>query len=94
LGAFVRRGVAELGYRIIADEEYVSDTVTAITPPDGVEADAVLALMKSDFGIDIGGGLGKLQGKSLRIGHMGWTHQPELERTLTALSVVTGKLRA
>ena len=93
LGAFVRRGVAELGYRIIADEEYVSDTVTAITPPDGIQADDVLSRMKSDYGIDIGGGLGKLQGKSLRIGHMGWTHQPELERTLSALSDVTEKLR-
>jgi aspartate aminotransferase-like enzyme len=93
LGAFVRRGVAELGYRMIAEEEYVSDTVTAITPPDGVDAGKVIELMKSEHGIDIGGGLGKLQGKSLRIGHMGWTHQPELERTLTALSEVTDKLR-
>jgi aspartate aminotransferase-like enzyme len=94
LGAYVRRGVAELGYRMIADEEYVSDTVTAMTPPDGVDAGEVVIRMKSDYGIDIGGGLGKLQGKALRIGHMGWTHQPELERTLAALSEVTDKLRA
>jgi aspartate aminotransferase-like enzyme len=94
LGAFVRRGVAELGYRIVADEEYVSDTVTAIYPPDGVDANDVLKRMKSDHGIDIASGLGKLQGKALRIGHMGYTHQPELERTLTALSEVTNQLRS
>ena len=94
LGAFVRRGVSELGYRMIADEEYVSDTVTALTPPDGVQANDVMARMKSDYGIDIGGGLGKLQGKAIRIGHMGWVHQPELERTLEALSNVTQALRA
>ncbi len=93
LGAFVRRGVAELGYRLIADEEYVSDTVTAVTPPDGVDASKVMASMKSEYGIDIGGGLGKLQGKAIRIGHMGWVHQPELERTLEALSSVTDSLR-
>ncbi len=93
LGSFVRRGVAELGYRIIANEEYVSDTVTAIYPPEGVDATDVLNRMKADHGIDLGGGLGKLQGKALRIGHMGYTHQPELERTLTALSEVTNQLR-
>jgi aspartate aminotransferase-like enzyme len=93
LGAFVRRGVSELGYRLVADEEYVSDTVTAIYPPDGVDATEVLARMKSEHGIDVGGGLGKLQGKSMRIGHMGYTHQPDLERTLTALSEVTNQLR-
>ncbi len=94
LGAFVRRGVTELGYRMIADEEYVSDTVTALTPPDGVAALDVMAKMKSDYGIDIGGGLGKLQGKAIRIGHMGWVHQPELDRTLQALSNVTQDLRS
>jgi aspartate aminotransferase-like enzyme len=93
LGAFVRRGVAELGYRLVADEEYVSDTVTAIYPPDGIDATEVLARMKSEHGIDVGGGLGKLQGKAMRIGHMGYTHQADLERTLTALSEVTNQLR-
>lgn len=93
LGAYVRRGVAELGYRLIAEEEYVSDTVTAATPPDGVGAPDVIAGMKSQFGIDIGGGLGKMQGQAIRIGHMGWVHQPELERTLEALSTVTDSLR-
>jgi aspartate aminotransferase-like enzyme len=93
LGALVRRGVAELGYRLVADEEYVSDTVTAIYPPDGIDATEVLARMKSEHGIDVGGGLGKLQGKAMRIGHMGYTHQADLERTLTALSEVTNQLR-
>ncbi|HVX30925.1 MAG TPA: alanine--glyoxylate aminotransferase family protein [Nitrolancea sp.] len=93
LGAFVRRGVAELGYRIVADEEYVSDTVTAIYPPDGIEPADVIARMKADHGIDIASGLGKLQSTTLRIGHMGYTHQPDLERTLTALSSVTDQLR-
>jgi aspartate aminotransferase-like enzyme len=93
LGAYVRRGVAELGYRIVADEEYVSDTVTAIYPPDGVEPSEVIKRMKSGYGIDIASGLGKLQGKTLRIGHMGWTHQPDLERTMSALSEVTNQLR-
>ncbi len=93
LGAFVRRGVSELGWRLIAEEEYVSDTVTAVTPPDGVNAAEVVARMKSDHGIDIGGGLGKMQGQAIRIGHMGWVHQPELERTLEALSKVTDSLR-
>lgn len=93
LGAFVRRGVSELGYRLIAEEEYVSDTVTAITPPEGVDATQVIARMKSDFGIDVGGGLGKMRGQALRIGHMGWVHQPELEHALEALSKVTQALR-
>lgn len=94
LGAFVRRGVSELGYHIIAEEEYVSDTVTALIPPEGVDAQDVVSRMKSDYGIDIGGGLGKLRGRAIRIGHMGWVHQPELERTLDALSKVTESLRS
>jgi aspartate aminotransferase-like enzyme len=34
-----------------------------------------------------------MQGQAIRIGHMGWVHQPELERTLEALSTVTDSLR-
>lgn len=92
LGRLVRQGLTELGYRLVADPEYPSNTVTAAYPPEGIAAPDVIARMRADHGIEIAAGQGHIADKIIRIGHMGWTQEPELERTLEALGEVTRAL--
>lgn len=90
----VRAGVETLGYRLFADRAHASDTVTAAVPPEGVAVRDVVARMRQEFGIEIADGQGPIKDRIIRIGHMGWVHEPEIERTLAALDAVTTSLAA
>ncbi|MBL8351399.1 MAG: aminotransferase class V-fold PLP-dependent enzyme [Burkholderiaceae bacterium] len=48
-----------------------SVSVTAITVPEGFDVDAMRAVARERFGVALAGGLGPLQGKAFRIGHLG-----------------------
>jgi alanine-glyoxylate transaminase/serine-glyoxylate transaminase/serine-pyruvate transaminase len=48
----------------------------AVRLPDGVDDAAGRKQLLSDFGIEIGGGLGDLKGKAWRIGMMGYNSRP------------------
>ncbi len=48
-----------------------SVSVTSITVPDGCDVEALRAVARDRFGVAIAGGLGPLQGKAFRIGHLG-----------------------
>jgi aspartate aminotransferase-like enzyme len=94
MGAIVREGVTELGYRLFADEEYASDTVTAMLPPEGLSQPDIINRMRTQQGTEIAGGQAHINDTVLRIGHMGWVHEPELRRTLEALGKVTQRLQS
>jgi alanine-glyoxylate transaminase/serine-glyoxylate transaminase/serine-pyruvate transaminase len=67
-----RRAVAGWGLDLVAQtpEEY-SPTVTAVMLPAGCDADALRQIILERFDMSLGTGLGKLQGTSFRIGHLG-----------------------
>jgi alanine-glyoxylate transaminase / serine-glyoxylate transaminase / serine-pyruvate transaminase len=72
LGEGVRRAVAAWGLRICArDPERRSNTVTAIVVPDGKDARHVIDLAYQRWDMALGSGLGRLNGKVFRIGHLG-----------------------
>src|SRR5690606_9591616 len=48
-----------------------SDSLTAVRVPDGHDADQVRAIANDKYGVALGRGLGALQGRVFRIGHMG-----------------------
>jgi alanine-glyoxylate transaminase/serine-glyoxylate transaminase/serine-pyruvate transaminase len=48
-----------------------SSSVTAVMMPAGCDADALRKLILDRFDLSLGTGLGKLKGKSFRIGHLG-----------------------
>ena len=50
--------------------------LNAVTIPAGVDDVKVRGQLLSEFGIEIGGGLGPMKGKTWRIGLMGETSQP------------------
>jgi aspartate aminotransferase-like enzyme len=76
----------------LAREGYESDSVTAFFPPEGVAASDLLALLSREFGVEAQGGQAHLQDSLIRIGHMGWAHEPELREAVAAITEATGRL--
>ena len=76
--------------KLDAKHEY-SNTVTAISYPDGVKDDEMRAIIKK-MGIIIAGGQDHLKGKIFRIGSMGAVSAPEILATLAATQYSLKKL--
>jgi aspartate aminotransferase-like enzyme len=92
LGEAVRAGLLALGFRLLAREETASPVVTAAYPPEGVEASALIRLLKERFGVVVAGGQDELQGLIIRVAHMGAVRWPHIERFFRALEAVLGEL--
>jgi alanine-glyoxylate transaminase / serine-glyoxylate transaminase / serine-pyruvate transaminase len=65
-----------LGLKYTAAEGHQLPQLSAVRIPDGVDDLAVRKMLLSEFGIEIGGGLGDLKGKAWRIGLMGYNSRP------------------
>lgn len=64
-------GLAALGIQPFAQEGFRLPTLNSVHIPDGVDDAAVRKRLLTEYGIEIGGGLGALKGKVWRIGTMG-----------------------
>jgi aspartate aminotransferase-like enzyme len=91
-GALVRGRAQAMGLELFADPAFASNTVTAIRVPESVDAKALTKALREDEGVVIAGGQEHLDGKIIRIGHLGYFTQADLtacmdalERRLTAL---------
>ncbi len=69
LALATRAGAQAVGFRIFAASP--SHAVTALIPPEGVDASGVVKRLREVHGIVVAGGQDHLKGKILRIGHMG-----------------------
>jgi len=69
--AGLRAGLEALELELFADPAYRLDPLTTIVVPDKVDAAQVQRQLYQEYNIEIGGGLGDLQGKIWRIGLMG-----------------------
>jgi aspartate aminotransferase-like enzyme len=89
LAAFVRRELKTMGLDLLVrDEARASNTVTAFWLPEGIEAGPLQRRLREEYGINLAGGQGALAGRVLRIGHLGYVHEPELAEALRALNAV------
>ena len=64
-----------------------SDSVTAILMPDGHDAEAVRRTARHRFNVSLGGGLGALNGRVFRVGHLGDLNEPMLLGALAAVEM-------
>jgi alanine-glyoxylate transaminase / serine-glyoxylate transaminase / serine-pyruvate transaminase len=71
IAAGLRAGLEALELELFADPAYRLDPLTTIVVPEHVDAAQVQRQLYQDYNIEIGGGLGDLQGKIWRIGLMG-----------------------
>ncbi|MBI2852380.1 MAG: alanine--glyoxylate aminotransferase family protein [Chloroflexi bacterium] len=87
IGKKVRNGVKALGLKLLADEKYASNTVTAVWPPEGVDPGNLRRVLREKHQVVLAGGQGKLDGKIFRIGHLGWVDEANIERVLLCLKL-------
>jgi alanine-glyoxylate transaminase/serine-glyoxylate transaminase/serine-pyruvate transaminase len=69
------------------DPRAQSDSVTAVLTPEGYDANKVRAAALEKFNVSLGGGLGPLQGRVFRIGHMGDLNEPMILGSLAAVEM-------
>jgi alanine-glyoxylate transaminase/serine-glyoxylate transaminase/serine-pyruvate transaminase len=69
--AGLRAGLEALELELFADPAYRLDPLTTVVVPEHVDAARVQRQLYQEYNIEIGGGLGDLQGKIWRIGLMG-----------------------
>jgi alanine-glyoxylate transaminase/serine-glyoxylate transaminase/serine-pyruvate transaminase len=68
----VRRAVQAWGMRLCADAPALySDTVSAIYVPEGFDSNILTNHAYNSYGVSFGVGLGPMNGKAFRIGHLG-----------------------
>jgi aspartate aminotransferase-like enzyme len=87
VGRLAREGVKSLGLSLFADENYASNTVTAISAPDGLNTHKLLKTLREEHQVSLGGGQQRLDGKIFRIGHMGWVTEDDIELVISKLRV-------
>jgi aspartate aminotransferase-like enzyme len=86
LAATVRAGFAAVGLPPLAPDAEASPTVTCLV---GAEAGRLVGELQRR-GIAVGGGMGPLRGKALRVGHMGSVTRDDLLRLLDAVDDILG----
>lgn len=68
----VRRAIAALGLNLVANAPHLySDTISCVYVPEGCDGNRLVAHASKAYGVSFGIGLGQLNGKTFRIGHLG-----------------------
>jgi alanine-glyoxylate transaminase/serine-glyoxylate transaminase/serine-pyruvate transaminase len=88
LAEATRSAVRAWGLEILCQNpaEY-SNTLTAVLVPDGYNADTLREIILERYDLSLGTGLGRLQGKVFRIGHLGALNDLMLAGTLCGVQM-------
>ncbi|MDR4890404.1 alanine--glyoxylate aminotransferase family protein [Fredinandcohnia sp. QZ13] len=86
----VRESMKALSIGLLTNDQYASPTITAIHAPEGLDLPAYLGHLKKKYHLDFAGGLGHLQGKIFRFGHMGYCFPSDI---LQAVSLMEAGLQ-
>lgn len=88
LGEATRRAVAAWGLENFCNDPYaVSAAATSVLVPEGTDANLVRTICLEKFDMSLGGGLGKLNGKVFRIGHLGDVNDLMVSGTLCGVEM-------
>jgi aspartate aminotransferase-like enzyme len=88
MGKMTRDGVKKMGLPLFADEKYASNTVTAVSIPEGLDGKKMRQTLREEYGVVLAGGQQTLDGKIFRIGHLGMVSEKDIKEILTALKKV------
>jgi alanine-glyoxylate transaminase/serine-glyoxylate transaminase/serine-pyruvate transaminase len=93
VAAFARKQFGEIGLELFPEEEHASYTLCAVKADPAWDAKLRSELI-SRFDIMISGGLGQLEGKLLRIGHMGTSAKKSaISTTRVAMEAILKDIR-
>src|SRR5581483_6570120 len=85
LARATQAGLVALGFQLYAREGFRSNTVTSALPPPGLDVNALRKLLNDKYGVVIAGGQGKMNGKMIRVGHLGAIGDGDVIQVLWAL---------
>ena len=80
-----RRGVKALGLELLPRDHCASNTITAVRVPESIDAKALVNTLHLEHNVVVAGGLGQLEGKIIRIGHLGAVSESDIIDCLEAL---------
>jgi len=69
------------------DPRAQSDTITAVQLPEGCGADETRQVCLDKFNVSLGGGLDRLRGRIIRIGHLGDLNEPMILGAIAAVEM-------
>jgi len=83
LASGVRAAVDAWGLKNLCENpDEVSNSLTAVVTPDGVDSGEVMRIARERYDLALGVGLGRVRGKIFRIGHLGALNELEVLGTL------------
>lgn len=86
-----RAGVKSLGLSLFGDEKHASNTVTAVTAPEGLDVRGLRRILREEHKVVLAGGQGKIEEKIFRIGHLGWVTENDIAIVISALKAALPK---
>ena len=87
-----RAAAKALGLTLFADESCISQVLTPINVPEGIDGGVLVKKMRDTYGISIAGGQASLKGKIIRIAHMGCLDEYDLLTGISCLEKVLKEL--
>ncbi len=94
VAGYLRSALRALEFRLLAGDDVASPTVTVAFPPAGVDANTLMVTLRRDYGMIVGGGLQRLSGQVVRIGHLGPSaDEAMMNRVLVAIEAALRRLR-
>jgi aspartate aminotransferase-like enzyme len=91
LAAATRAAAAALVLPLVSPRHH-GDALTALYPPEGIEASAIVKALKAEFGSTVAGGQGPLKGRIFRIAHLGYYDATDLFGLIATLEVALTRL--
>ncbi len=80
-----RDGIKSLGLTLFADPAYASNTITSVKVPDDVDGVELVKIMRDKYGTEVAGGQLDLTGRIIRVGHLGYVEEADIDKTIDAL---------
>jgi len=93
LAKATRAAVKALGLKLLPEEGSMSNAITAVYVPDGIDGEKLVKQMRDTHGISMAGGQGNdLKGKIVRIAHMGCLDEYDMLTGISCLEKVLAEM--
>ena len=93
IAQMTRKGIRALGLSLFTEDNYASNTVTAVKASDKLDVAKLIQVLRNEYNVVIAGGQRKLSGKIFRIGHLGLVEENDVITVLEALAKALPKAR-
>lgn len=85
-----RAGVEALGLGLFSDRRHASNTVTAFYTPEGVSSRDIARELETEYDTVVAIGQGATTTTTMRVGHLGWVSEADIDAVLDSLGRVLG----